>query len=116
MRRWYAALGVAVICLVFTIGASSPDAVAVFSSPNAAKLLAATAVVTQPTIVAAPLPQTPAPAFGSYAVISLETMIAAALLCYAFLQRRRVTNARRRPRFVRRRGPPLSHECMLLAP
>ena len=115
MRRWYAALGVAVICLVFTIGASSSDAVAVFSSPAAPKLLEAAAVVTQPIIASAPTPRMPAPAFGSYAVIVLESLLAAALLCYAFLQRQRSEQAAGRSWVVRLRGPPRLGAAIVLA-
>ena len=114
MRRWYAALGIAIICLVFTIGASSSDAVATLSGPDSPKLLAAEAVVTQPTVVAASSLHAPMPAFGSYAVVALETMTAAALLCYAFLQRRRASSVPRLPRTVHPRGPPPSRDCSIV--
>src|SRR6478672_6608541 len=116
MRRWYAALGVVVICLVFTIGASSSDAVAAFSGPDTTKVLEAAAVVTQPTVFTSPSTRVPAPAFGSYAVMRLETLFAAALLCYAFLQRRRSERAGFRQWLVRLRGPPRAGTAMLLAP
>jgi hypothetical protein len=110
MRRWYAALGVAIICLVLTIGASSSDTVAALTGSGTPRLLAAAAVVTQPTVVAAPSMHAPAPAFGSYAVIALETMTATALLCYAFLQRRRASKVSHVPWIVRLRGPPRSRD------
>src|SRR3954466_11946918 len=116
MRRWYAALGVVVICLVFTIGASSSDAVAAFSGPGSAKVLESTAVVTQPTVVTTPSTRVPTPAFGSYAVVGLETLLAAAFLCYAFLQRRRSERAAHRQWLVRLRGPPRAGAALVLAP
>jgi hypothetical protein len=116
MRRWYAALGVVIVCLVFTIGASSSDAVAVLSGPETTKVLEAAAVVTQPTVVTTPSTRVPAPAFGSYAVVGLETLLAAAFLCYAFLQRRRSERAGYQQWLVRLRGPPRAGIAMVLAP
>jgi hypothetical protein len=114
MRRWYAALGVAIICLVFTIGASSSDAVSTLTGPDSPKLSSATAVVTQQPVVGAPTPPAPAATFGSYAVIALETMIATALLCYAFLQRRRAESVPHLPSVVRLRGPPRFRDCSIV--
>jgi hypothetical protein len=113
MRRGIAALGVAIVCLVFTIGASSSDAVAVFPGADAPKLLEPAAVVTPPTATAAPSSRVPAPAFGSYAVIALESLLAATLVCYAFLQRRRSEQACGRVSVVRLRGPPRVRAAVL---
>ena len=116
MRRWYAAIGVAITCVLFTVGASSTDARAAFSERNAPMLLAAAETTAQPPAVAVPAPQSVAPAFGAYAVVGLETIIAAALLCYAVLQRRRTTAVPLRQYVVRLRGPPIPRDCIVLAP
>jgi hypothetical protein len=114
MRRWYAALGVAILCLFCTVGASSSDVAA--SRPGAPRLLSATAAIARPMVTADASAQAPTPAFGSYAVIGFETLIAAALLCYACLQRRRATTVRLRHGPVRLRGPPLLRDNILLTP
>src|SRR5271156_4938132 len=107
MRRWYAAFGVAIICLLLTVGASSTDSGATVAHPGAPKLLAAPATALQPTAVVAPSSPLPAPAFVGYAIVALETTIATALLCYAFLQRRRAARVPVAHRVVRLRGPPV---------
>jgi hypothetical protein len=106
LRRWYTALGLAAVCLVFAIGATSSEAVNTRGDANTPRLLAATAIVTQPTVVTATSPITPSPAFGSYAVIAIESLLAAAFLCYAFLQLRRAAQAAHAPWTIRLRGPP----------
>ena len=116
MRRWYAALGVAITCLLFTVGASSPDARAAFSERSTPILLTASETTAQPPAVAVPAPQSVAPAFGAYAVVGLETIVAAALVCYAVLQRRRATAVPLRPYVVRLRGPPITRDRIFLAP
>jgi hypothetical protein len=116
MRRWYAALGVAITCLLFMVGVSSTDARAAVSKWNAPMVLAAAETTAQPPAVAVPAPQSVAPAFGAYAVVGLETIIAAALLCYAVLQRRRTTAVPLRQYVVRLRGPPTLRDCIVLAP
>jgi hypothetical protein len=116
LRRCYTALALVGACLVFAIGATSSEAGAVASGSDAPRVLAATAAITQPSVVTAPSPATPGPAFGSYAVIALETLLAAALLCYAFLQLRRAAHARHSLWIVRLRGPPLFRDCTLTAP
>ena len=116
MRRVYAALGITVTCLLFAVGAWSTDAPTAFSERNAPMLLAASETTAQPPAVAVQAPQSVAPAFGAYAVVGLETIIAAALLCYAVLQRRRTTAVSLRQYVVRLRGPPLPLDCIVLAP
>ena len=106
LRHWYTALGLAAVCLIFAVGATSSEAVTAPSGADAPRLLAATAIVTQPTVVTAPGPHTPAPAFAGFAVITLESMLAAAFLCYAFLQLRRAAKAAHTPCTIRLRGPP----------
>jgi hypothetical protein len=116
MRRWYAALGVAITCLLVTVGASSSNARAAFSERNTPLLLTAAETTAQPPPVAVSAPQSVAPAFGGYAVVGLETIVAAALLCYAVLQRRRATAMPLRQYVVRLRGPPTPRNCIVLAP
>jgi len=79
-------------------------------------LLAATEASAQPTVVAAPSPQSVAAEFGAYAVVGLETIIATALLCYAVVQCRRANSAPLLPRVIRLRGPPNTHDLIALAP
>lgn len=114
MRRWYAGLAVAILCLFCTVGASSSAVAA--SRPGALRLRSATAATARPIVTADASVQTPTPAFGSYAVVGFETIIAAALLCYACLQRRRATNVPLRHGPVRGRGPPLLRERIPLTP
>jgi hypothetical protein len=116
MRRWYAALGVAITCVLFAAGASSADARAAFTERNVPMLLSAVESTARPPAVAAPAPQSLAPAFGDYAVVGLETTFAAALLCYAVLQRRRTTGVRLVPCVIRPRGPPSTRDRIALAP
>jgi hypothetical protein len=115
LRRWSTTLGLAAACLIFAIGATSSEAVMAGSGADMPRLLAAAAVVTRPTIVIAAIPHAPAPAFGSYAVIVLESTIAAALVCYAVLQIRRSTQASRSPWTIRLRGPPSARNLSLTA-
>jgi len=116
MRRWYAALGIAITCVLFTAGASSEGAHSAFTQRNVPMLLSAVESTARPPAVATPAPQSLAPAFGDYAVVGLETIIAAALLCYAVLQRRRATGVQLVPCVVRLRGPPSTRDCIVLAP
>ncbi len=111
LRRWYTALGLAAVCLVFAIGATSSQAATVRGGADVPRLLAAAAIVTQPTVVTASTPHTPMPAFAGYAVIALESLLAAAFVCYAFLQLRRAAKAAPSPWTVRPRGPPVLVPC-----
>jgi hypothetical protein len=115
LRRWYTTLGLAAACLIFAIGATSSEAVMAGSGTSSPRLLAAAAIVTHPTVVIAAVPHAPAPTFGSYAVIVLESTIAAALVCYAVLQMRRATKASRSPSTIRLRGPPSARFLSLTA-
>ncbi len=116
MRRWYAALGVAVICVLFTVGGARSGAVAASAVNNAPKLQSAASAGAQPIVVTAGASQTPTPAFGAYAVIGLELLITAALLCYAFLQRRRAERASLPQWIARMRGPPAPRDLIAFAP
>jgi hypothetical protein len=116
VRRWYAALSVAVVCVLFTVGGARSGAVAASAMSNAPKLISAAAAGTQPIVVTAGASQTPSPAFGAYAVVGLELLISAALLCYTFLQRRRAARASRPQWVARMRGPPDSRDLIAFAP
>lgn len=114
MRRWYAALG-AISCLLLAVGASSSDVSAATIGRSAPKVVSATTAVAPPIAIATQAPQLPTAAFGRYAVVGVEATIAAALLCYSFLQRRRATRVPMLHRVVRLRGPPASRDCIVLA-
>jgi hypothetical protein len=116
VRRWCAALGVAVICVLFTVGGARSGAVAASAVNNAPKLQSAASAGAQPIVVTAGASQTPTPAFGAYAVIGLELLITAALLCYAFLQRRRAERASLPHWIARMRGPPAARDLIAFAP
>ncbi|HTL83622.1 MAG TPA: hypothetical protein VL856_00455 [Acidimicrobiia bacterium] len=107
MRRWSVALGLALTCLLLSVGASSPDARATSTKWNAPILLSSIETTVQPSAVVLPAPKSVVRAFGSYAVVGLRTIIITALLCYAVLQRRRATAVPHLQCVVRPRGPPI---------
>jgi hypothetical protein len=107
VRRWSVALGVALACLLLSVGASSSDARATSTQWNAPVLLSSIETTVQPSAVVLPAPKSVVQAFSSYAVVGLQTILITALLCYAVLQRRRATAVPHLQRVVRLRGPPI---------